>query len=288
MPKTMARIGAQIATLSSETLDESTANLADISFYQWPGASLDAGSLNVQVPLVTDIEENELATILSNRRVIKVLQGLRRMNSSDREALMSTIFTEAFSRYEQLYAQEWERLEKTVAEYRSKGVVPGWMLDEGDVDHVRLPGARNEVLALCLIAGALETESAYPDILRLTQVAIDQRDAAYELSKQPGGDMAIAHLAYYSIYVRSILGTALLRTAPITYSQIEELPKKVVRLAVFDASLTPFDYPTHYGYRPDFSRGMIQIEIVYPLDDNALTAILDELNPVPIDITGLR
>ncbi|MBI2433911.1 MAG: hypothetical protein HYV26_13675 [Candidatus Hydrogenedentes bacterium] len=276
MPETFAEIDKQIARLRQEDLDQSLGNLIDPMFFIWPGMSGESPSLVLKPPLATTIDTHALRVVLSNRRVMKVIQELNTLDPALASAKTQHALDLAYNKYEVMQSKEWTTVERAIAT-TTDPLDLTWgtaMLTDGEY---QMPALRNEIFALSLAAADGEMKDLFPAIKRIAEAAAVERNAAYEAGRKATGQVALCYLADSSIYNRAILATALLKTAPVLKENYEPREFTTLNLTAYDARLTPFDQPVGYGQSPDYSQGTFPIEILTGVDDAEFDELLAAL-----------
>jgi hypothetical protein len=149
----------------------------------------------------------------------------------------------------------------------------GFVSNTPDPNEVTLSGQRYAVLSMVWLAAALELQTVHLTVLAIAEEGRRQRDLIYAdkihhyLYKE-------TVLSYFSIYNRTILGSALLRTDPVLMQQVQAnagfpMQFNVLRQTLFDAKSTVYDRK-----RPDFSRGVITVEYFSSLTDAMFDTLL--------------
>lgn len=272
----------QIEMLQKETLDQGFYRLRNVNlFYLY---HIDPGRIimDLDAPrgvLSDEIEQHSVVRILSNRRVLKLYKELSEMNKGEAAATLNRHLNETFSQYRNAYDTD-ERiitliepsLEDKVGygKISSRTSVISLITGTVDPNDITLCGLRHALLSLIWIAGALELEATHASIVKIAEEARQQRNglSASEFFYSSDKEDALDHL---SIYNRTILGTALLRTSPSkTVPQDFRLQLTTISQTTYDAQHTIYE---RCG-QGDFSKGEIRVELFTGITDDTFDQLL--------------
>jgi hypothetical protein len=148
-----------------------------------------------------------------------------------------------------------------------------------------LPGLRYQILSLLVVAGNLGLSEARGAVDVVVDEALLERERFYDTDRY-AQEFSASMFAYGLLYNRQILGTAALGTCddPSLAEQVLKTVGKdwtVMRLARYDAAVTPFDSEYMAGtVPPDFSRGALEVRYLDALDDKEFDAIIQANAPV--------
>jgi hypothetical protein len=276
------RISQQIDELKAESLLDSIANLTHQNVFFWPGPLAEAGTRWIPVP--KECDQHTVDTILSCRRVLKVIDGLASMPKQEAGSIVSDQINRSITEYVGAFEAEWKGLLSKRRGRHQTGV-------HNVGFRIRVPtssggprnlwGIRLQLLSLTMIAGDLELASARPSVLSVLKEARRQRECLYAESEAEPADRA-SILATSTLYNRQILATGILGTS----TRMSDGPSKnrdnrweERRLTMYDASDTPYDILTRNdGPIPaDFSKGEIFVRFHGPLDDQGFDRLVKEV-----------
>jgi hypothetical protein len=268
------RVNRHIALLANESIEESFANLHDMELFNYPGSTIE--SIEALTKPALPFQGNYLThVLLSNRRVLKIMQELSAMNKDDAARLLSGEIDAALVEYNKIFAEWLDRHQKrATTENGYSGI--GFRLSNNDDGTPTIRGIRYKLLALVFVAGHLELADARESVLAVCDFALDQRTRLYatEPDTLPEG---LHILASASLYNRQILGTALARMNSDVES-IEELvtrmekAQKSVDTTAWNALVTPYDL----GHkRTDYSKGRFTVKWFGEVGDDDFDALLE-------------
>lgn len=273
----------QIEMLQKETLDQGFYRLRNVNlFYLYhidPGRAI----MDLDAPrgvLSDEIEQHSVVRILSNRRVLKLYKELSQMNKDEGAATLNRHLNETFSQYRNAYATD-KRINNPIGASKkledegydkSRSHTSGAPIAYNTVDHndITLSGLRHALLSIIWLAGALELEAAHSSIVEIAEEARQQRNRLYGSDRFHSlyKEQVLNHL---SIYNRTILGTALLRTSPSkTVPQDFRLQLTTISQTTYDAQHTIYE---RCG-RGDFSKGEIRVELFTGITDDTFDKLL--------------
>ena len=218
----------QIEMLREETLEQSLYRLKDVNLFFCPGPP-DPGHISFESPpieggpLSANLERKVVDVLMGNRRVLKLYRDLAKLPTERAARLLNAqilellpLYCAAFQSDENInslehYLRETAELEKNRPGSSYTSV--GYVTNTPNPNEVTLSGLRNALLSLVWISGALGLEETHGTLLKLAEEAKLQRDALYgdEIHHHFYKESILQHL---SIYNRTVLCMALLRTAP--------------------------------------------------------------------------
>ena len=285
-PNAMARIDKQIALLHSESLDESLDRLDEISSYVWPGVLGEfSDGLAIEFPLTKERGRRDVARVLSNRRVIKVLEELEMLDRRTAADRVSQRIADGLTVYDHLMNQL--KQSGALSRVGPKGETLSFQMSDNPNGEPTLLGTRNGLLALALIAGALDLDGARGAVDQIVAKALEQRDEFYRFEDHGyAKECAVSVLASASLYSRPVLVVAMAGTSgrrdligsvfhSSDASRDTESAWSTQKVSLYDAIVTPFDLPVFSGSSPDFARGSIDVQYVPFIDDPQFNAVVD-------------
>lgn len=272
------RIQAQVQVLQKESLQQSLEKLAIPEMYYWPGTFIGAKLPPPWFPLVPEVGQYDVDTILSNRRFLKVYHGLSILPKDQAAKLLKE------------HIGEGAKSQKKILEFYMKALLP--VAKEGryvdipvaltERESPTLHGWRLKVFALILIAGNQEAAELYSEIAEVVR----EGRRHYQALQADLGVMAVVMVWRDSLYNRQILATGLMKTAPDT-PEAEAVRKKyanrwkTIKLTRYDAEYSVYDFPTSRGFiNPDYSKGTLTMHYLDKLSDEEFDHIVKTLLPV--------
>ena len=278
------RIKAQIAEVSAESVAESIENLVQPGMYFWPGGGSVDKAHFLMLPLRPEEGQEDIATILSNRRFLRVYEELAALSPKD----ASAVLVDAFPRFLKSYREALTYYVE--ARRKAPPARPGVPYSDSPSFQVSGPpsgkpnplGERYRLLALTLIAGDLQLEGAHAAVQEVVKQGVADRERFYAEGEFSPGFRQLM-LTEASLYNRQILAHALLRTSPdkARVAQVwaalgKEMQTKDV--PAFDAERTEAD--VHFVSGPvDFSKGVMRVEYLPPLSDEEFNLVVEALMP---------
>jgi len=275
MPATQGRVDEQVTLLRGETLAESLANLDDFDFFYWPGSGYDHMEFGI-IPLVPDAGSYTIHEVMSNRRVVKMVQELSKLGKNKAASMIAAELTTALEEHKRIFA---EFLRKHAEDFgpsaQPHGI--GFRLSNNPDGTPTLRGIRWKVLALVFAAGQLRLEGAHAAVLEVCEHALSQRSQLYDETLHNLGASVIL-LTDASLYNRQILTMGLLGTSEDA-EKIEEMLEGAgaafgkISLASWDAAATPYD--ARFSDAPvDYSKGRLDVRYLREVSDEAFDAVL--------------
>jgi hypothetical protein len=278
------RIQQQVAEVTAESVAESIENLVQPGMYFWPGGGSADKAHFLMLPLRPEEGEDDVATIVSNRRFLRVYEELAALNPQD----ASAVLVDAFPRFLKSYREAL--LFYVAARRKAPPPRPGVRYSDSPSFQVSGPpdgkpdplGERYRLLALVLIAGDLQLEGAHAAVQDVVKQGLADRELFYAEGEFSLG-FRDGMLTMASLYNRQILAHALLRTSPdkARVAQVwaalgKEMQTKDV--PVFDAVRTEGD--AHFMPGPvDFSKGVMRVEYLPSLSDEEFNLVVEGLMP---------
>jgi hypothetical protein len=219
-------LAQQAAMIWGESLDQSLVRIRNINMFFFSGVP-DCGEIIWQ-DTMTLSDKREFLTvgaIMKNRRVLKIREELAALPEPEAAGVLNAHLQEIFTEYQAAF-----RTDKGVnnpagfthGERNQPGLAYGglgYVITTVDPNEVTLTGLRYAVLSLVLIASSLDLGDIRQTVIAIAEEGRRQRDAlradqihhnAYKRSVLEG----------FSVYNRTILGTALLRLTPGLEAQL--------------------------------------------------------------------
>ncbi len=199
------RVQAQVAELSAESMAESIANLVQPDMYFWPGAS-PSRSRRLAFPLLPEEGQEAIATILSNRRFLRVYEELAALPPQEAAAVLNEALPPCLQSHQ-------VALDGYLAGVRRAKLPPEGELVGGPSFQIGGPsdgrpnplGERYRLLALVLVAGNLGLEGAHEAVWQVVAEGLAHRQLFYRDDEFHEG-FRLAMLTAASLYNRQILG----------------------------------------------------------------------------------
>lgn len=272
----------QVAMLREESLDQSFFRLRNINMFFSPGVVHNGWIVSDDTMTLSDSRERvAVGTIMSNRRVLKIYKELSVLPKAEASATLNAHLQEIFAEYRAGYRKD-KGVEDPVG-YGRVEADPGrycglsYVINTVDPNEVTLPGLRYAVLSLVWIASSLELGDLRQTVIEIAEDGRSQREKL-RADRSHHNLYKNSVLEGFSIYNRTILGTALLRLTPGLKTQLVSgggvsLEPQSFRQTPYDAASTVHDRMRGGG--PDFSRGEIVVEYYTGITDDELDCILD-------------
>ena len=273
----------QVCMLKEESLEQSLYRLKNINLFFSPGA-VESGRIVFEgeenrLPLSEELEKYSIEVIMSNRRVLKLYAELGKLSKVSAAKWVNQYLTEVMVEYRSAYEKKEKEnrakcLEKVDAGRDNSITGVSFVSNTPHPNEVTLSGLRYAVLSLIWLAGALELEDTHTSIVDVAREGVLQRNRLY--------DDTVHHmtykesvLKYLSLYNRTIIGNALIRTSKSLSSRLdlERIPsllqEKRFSQTSYDATCTIYD-----KMRPDFSRGEIIIKYYTGITDGFFNSLM--------------
>jgi hypothetical protein len=269
------RLTQEIALLKAESLEESLKMLSEIEMFRWPGYRADRSGAIV-MPLKAEMGQFEIEEIMSNRRFLKVMDGLAALPKGEAAALVKREIQGTLPVYQKMFDAAVDRLMKGRA-----AAPPGVRMGSGlamqinnNPDHSpTLAGARLKLLALVLAAGNLDLAEASAAVREVVTCACGQRDQFYKPYEGLAEADRFFVLKDASLYNRQILVCGIMQRLGMKAAKDRD-PWEERRLTKFDARTTPYDGMAGGRGRGDFAHGEIMVAFPRPISDEAFKEIL--------------
>lgn len=292
-PAIHARLPQQISVLERESHGDSLSKLGDVNLFYWPGplpSTAYSGGLVVEyLPLDNGAGQTDVEAILSNRRFLKIMENLSKMDRTAVSKMLNSELARATKDYTELFATEMERFTPHYEEEKLIGrtSITGPTFVTGNVDEgkVVIAGARLKVLALVWMCGEMGLTDCRTNVENTARIALKQRTSLYEASNLHPFFRA-EMLKRASLYNRQILSSALLGVvegnAQSTIMKELELVWRERKISTYKAVLTEFDLPVRSGaMNPDYSLGSRTLKILAPLDDARFDLLVEKCGVTP-------
>ncbi len=278
-PGIAQRVEGQVATLSAESVLETVANLAETGMYFWPGAHGERAAF-ILLPVPRREGGQDIETILSNRRFLKVCEELTALGPEAATELLNECIPAYLEEYKRVVDEYLRMLAGQVGPGTRSGV--GFQIGGPPDGRPNPLGPRFRLLGLVLAAGNLELQGTHDALLKVAEEALNQRQRFYR-EDEFGKAFRFGMLTVAGLYNRQILGYAVLKTSPdptLADDVLAALGKEVVvrELTVFDAQRTRYD--ARYMPGPvDYSKGTLAVGYLPPISDEEFDLILDAVLP---------
>jgi len=250
--------------LMGESLQESVYRLKNINLFFYPAVS-HGGSISFEGAFPTgkalDVKLDEVAVviIMDNRRVLKLYEDLDILHPVMAAQLINDQLMELLPLYRAAYASDLEvnakdRYLRVVVKYdpsdpSSKPDSVRVIKNTPDPNEVTLMGLRYAILSLVWLAGALNLEGTHEELRTLADEAARQRDTIYN-DEIHHDHYKESVLQYFSLYNRTVLCTALIRT--VSRPDLEEkyaAHRKTYSRGGFDSKYRHADFRNASGAR---------------------------------------
>jgi hypothetical protein len=276
LPNADPRIQQQITVLEGESLGHSLRNLADTSLFSWPGF-ITGNAIPISLPFDKSVGTSDIEGILSNRRFLKVLGDTAALPKEKADALVKAHLEDAWSTGKKEFDAQFRFFENLLVEGAPVTNI-GFPTTVGG-GGPNVPGCRQLLLALLLIAGNLNLEACKSNVEEITVDAV-KRYREYSQVRKVNRANAYTLLRGASQYNRQILGTAFVGVqaketrqklqAEKERWQTRELPKFNARATAYDLRWSGLD-------SVDWSFGKLVVRYLQPIDDTSFNQILEEL-----------
>lgn len=276
-PDTFKKIAHQIEVLRQESLQDSLNRSADVGFYYYPGNfSIKSGNI-LTTRLRPDAGLRDAKLILSNRRILKLLDELANIPREQASAMLSDHVRELLTRYSKLYADELaEQSHLMDPSYAPEiGHGPVIQISDNPDGSPTLEGTRLSILSLVLVAGQLGLEDTLDAIYDVVDIAYEQREYWYGIGENTQSPFGSATLERLGLYNPLILGSTLKHLHPDQFAS-NEWPVESIELTSFDALRSKYDLSS-LGIPVDYSQGSTSVDIIVSLPDSEMDQILEML-----------
>lgn len=281
-------IAARIRALSEESLMDSLLELRDPEWYCWPGPGgrYTDGTMQPTLPPPPDAGLVQMDFVLSNRRLLKVLEEVCGLPEEEAGVLVYTEIGFALPEYRSLYeayinqtvrAFDPDNLNKQTQEPTGVGVF--FRMTNNEDGSPTILGARLRLFSLLVTAGSAPVTTAAPAVLAVCREALREREYFYA-SQDMDPLIRSTILQMASLYSRPVLAMALLGACmePAEAQQLAqalEIKWETRTVTTYDAAATPFEDLTWDGSLPvDYSLGAFPITYPSELNDAQFDAIM--------------
>lgn len=277
------RINMIIEILDKESVETSLARLDEHKMYTWGSTWIQHDKATLaEIPLQPGLGRSDLIAIMSNRRVLKLMEHLSTLRKAKAAALVEKEIDRALCEYNRLWDQQMEYSKYLKRKpYRDPEKPTRDLYLRRADGKPTLVAVRYKVLALLLLAGNLELRGTQPAVREVLEVAVRQRDLFYHNSiydKRACAPM----LVWASLYHRQILGTAVLGTYVDSAKRQEILKQfgcklKTERLQRYTATIIPYGrlWEGHGVSRSKYTNGPLTVKYLEPLGDAKFDAIVN-------------
>ncbi len=277
------RINMIIQILDKESVELSLSRLDEYMMYIWGSTwsfywKTDYG--NDEIPLKPGVCQKDLICIIANRRFLKLIDELSKLPKESAAHLVGREMSSATSEYTRLWDEQMQYSEfLKKKEHREPNRPTRALLMTTKDGKPTLLAFRFKVLTLALIAGNLRLHGTQPEVSKILETALEQRNNFYE---NPIFDKiaVVPMLVEAGLYQRQILATAVLGTYVDPTEQEKILGQ--FRCKLKTEKLQPYNVPViRYGriyrqYGPSrFSEGDLIIKYLEPLDDFKFDGIVN-------------
>jgi hypothetical protein len=277
------RINMIIQILDKESVELSLSRLDEYRMYTWGGIWIYFQKSNYgedEIPLKLGVCQKDPICIIANRRFLKLIEELPKLPKENAAHLVGREMSSALSEYTRLWDEQMEYsnyLKKK--EYRDPNKPTRFLILYREDGKPTLVAMRLKVLTLALIAGNLRLYETQPEVGKILEAALEQRNNFYE--NPIFNKIAVAPmLVEAGLYQRQILATAVLGTYVDPAGQEEILVQ--FRCKLKTEKLQPYNVPAiRYGrickeYGPSrFSEGNLIVKYLEPLDDFKFDGIVN-------------
>ena len=275
--RTQERVDAQVEVLKGETLEESLANLHDMDLFRWPGSGYDSMEMGGK-PLLPDCGWYEVHTVMSNRRVVKIIQELSLLEKGEAARMLARQLRSSLEVYKRIFREFLEKHADDLGPSAAPQGI-GYRASNNPDGTPTLRGMRWKILSLVFISGELNLVDTRPAVLEACDCAVAQREELYDESPH-NLPVGLILLTDASLYNRQILASALVGTSK-SPADLEAVVGNASGtwqsrdLASWDAVATPYDLRVRFGEVPvDYSKGRLDVRYLRKLSDETFDAVL--------------
>lgn len=276
------RINMIIQILDKESVELSLSRLDEYMMYTWGSTwvfywKTDYGK--DEIPLKPGVCQKDQICIIANRRFLKLIDELSKLPKEHVAHLVGREMSSALSEYTRLWDEQMQYSEfLKKKEYREPNRPTRALFMTTKDGKPTLLAFRLKVLALALIAGNLRLYGTQPEVGKILEAALEQRNNFYE---NPIFDkIAVAPMFVDAgLYLRQILATAVLGTYVDPAEQEKILGQ--FRCKLKTEKLQPYNVPViRYGriyreYPSRFSEGDLIVKYLEPLNDFKFDGIVN-------------
>jgi hypothetical protein len=213
--------------LNKETVYDSLANLLAGSEFDFPATASMHNGFELVVPRKPgdEREQDDWIAVLSNRRVVKLLQELGQLPKEHAGELLSGQMKHNLNLYKQLRAERDAATSLSSDGQIRPGFIWGPFTATRPGDEPDLLATRLSVTASVFIAGALGLTSASDAVSDVTRLALEQRDYCYSISDQQEFEQAnaVVNMQFVGFYNPSVLATGIVGTGMIDEDTFNEI-----------------------------------------------------------------
>jgi len=278
------RIDMIIRILEKEPIQLSLDRLDEYSMYTWGGAWLiywkDTYTMD-DIPLKSGVCRKDIICVMSNRRFVRLIEELEKLSKAEAGKLVANEIVGTLSIYRRLWDEQMECTDQVKkVEYRD--AIKGTRALSAYKIHGQptLLGVRLKMLGLLVIAGNLQMQEAHSAVMKVIDVAIEQRNELYynPVYFKP----AAAHmLVEASLYSRQILATAALGTS-VEFPTQDEIVKgvggsfKSEKLQRYTESITRYGRRCHeYEVMKNPPEGSLPVRYLEAIRDSQFDLIIN-------------
>jgi len=262
------RIARDVNTLRHEDTATSVKMLSEVEMYYWPGYPKEMTM--VRIPFLHDVGQWDVESILSNRRVLKILAECSKMSKKDAARIVRDELRAALAAYKLMFEAEWNsvlhaRQDHPIVGKTQYGAGPSLQISNNPDHSPTLCGLRFKILSLMVVAGNLGLAEAKDEVAAVTKMAVEQRDQFYYSQEGTEADR-YNMLQNAGIYNRQVLMTA---NYGMSSGSFGGGAWEQRRLTTFNSQVTPYDLLSRGGgpIPPDYSKGSISVWVHKPCGD---------------------
>jgi hypothetical protein len=266
---------AFVARLDEESLEMGLKNLSEVEPFCWPGVPGHGARGVSSLKRNEEADLRDVQVIMSNRRVLKLMEELKKMEAEKAGALVGASLERALKAYAAEYEMVVAKRKAQEAALKGKQALGGgmsFMISDVKGGPPTLMGLRYEVLSLVLIAGNLGLTGAQESVDKVAAYGRGQYQDLMEKSKEELAMMTRDDLLERAaLYSRFVMATGMLGV-----SKDRELPagvkKEVMVLTRYNAAVTVGD-----GWkmgRADFSKGRIEMFFLSGVKDGDFNPLI--------------
>lgn len=280
-PDIQQEIQSHIDRLDKESAEASVRNLSDLELFFWPGSLLALEAIFPELPFPATVGTTDLDTIMSNRRFLKVMQDLSVLPKDQAADLINRELRRVLPTYRRLFEEEVKSLADWLPPGKAGPEAITFQIGNNKDGSPTLLGLRYQILALILVAGNLQLEGTFSDVLDIAQEAKTTYDE-YRQTDKYNVNVTETVLRDASLYHRQILGAGLVGALE-KEARARDLVKKFQphwqekKLTRYSARATRYDLHGRIGVVPvDYSRGQLTVRYLQAVGDQEFAALLRE------------
>ncbi len=274
-----ARVDEHVIILRKETHEESIALLVSLDMYHYPlGVSSETISLGKFTSFDPKHDMWTIDRIFGNRRFLKVLAESQDQTGSSGAVLRDGLKTDIagyLAKYEIMFESLKSILEQDSTAARSVAFSTADRMDPLETPTIN--GMRLKMLSSILVLSHLRDRQAFETVLKISNLAIKQRDQLFaDQDIPPGAKYSI--ISRVSLYHKRILATALLNMSGEN-EIAEKYEWEEFKMVNFDAKATPYDRHVVRGVEKiDYPPKDRIVRLIVPLSDNEFSALMKKFN----------